>query len=236
VASVGRDVLRKIEKVANRSNRVIPDFIKKQVEQLIEMGAMEGGLDLNEFREIYDQEFGYPLEFRCYGFYSQEDFVFHGLAEVVELVLDGFCWKVVPVGFTSPDGSPGFQNILLEVRSSMRKILEENPFGMSITTLVRTHESCFGQLNLRQVLQSQTSEVALSTFAKGYEGYYGYLNLAELQCRDLVELCTSISDVCTLKLVQDGQYAIGQVSQEGRDGRARATQSLRVLQCTSREF
>ena len=287
LASVGRDVLRKIEKVANRSNRVVPDFMKKQVEQLIEMDAIEGGVDLNEFREIYDQEFGYPLEFRCYGFYSQEDFVFHGLAEVVELVLDGFCWKIVPVGFTSPDGSPAIQDIPLEVRSSMRKLLEENPFGMSVTTLIRTHESCYGQLNLRQVkckdvvelcmlmpdicvvdksdmveftilpagykvvrknvddkkiaplwvlgevknnmwkvLQSLTSDVALSTFAKGYEGYYGYLNLAELQCSDMVELCSSIPDVCTLKLGKNGEHTIGQANKEERDG-ARKSRAIK---------
>merc|ERR1719318_2280162 len=231
LATVGRDVLRRIEKVADRSNRVVPDFMKKQVEQLIEMDVMADGLDLNEFREIYDQEFGYPLEFRCYGFYSQEDFVFHGLAEVVELVLDGFCWKIVPVGFTIPDGSPAMQDIPLEIRRSMRKLLEENPFGMSVTTLIRTHESCFGQLNLRQVKCKEVVELCMlmpdiCVVDKSDMGEFTILPAAYKVVRknvhDMVELCSSIPDVCTLKLGRDGQYTIGQARQERGGGERKA--------------
>ena len=50
--------------------------MKKQVGQLVQLDMFEDGLNLQEFKEVYDQEFGYPLEYQCYGFYSLEDFVF----------------------------------------------------------------------------------------------------------------------------------------------------------------
>ena len=92
---VGRDTIRKIEKSVESNTRRVPEFMKKQVEQLMNLDMYEEGLELNEFRKVYNQEFGYPLEFECYGFYSFEDLVHHGLDGVVELQLDGFAWRLI---------------------------------------------------------------------------------------------------------------------------------------------
>eukprot|EP00092_Neocalanus_flemingeri_P047820 GFUD01054321.1.p1 GENE.GFUD01054321.1~~GFUD01054321.1.p1 ORF type:complete len:358 (-),score=78.33 GFUD01054321.1:770-1843(-) len=144
--------------------------MKKQVEQLIEMDEFNDGLDLHIFGEIYDHEFGYPLEFRCYGFYSLQDFVFQGLEGVVELELDGFNnWKIVLVDFKRSSKNPAVLEIPLLVKNNMKKLLEQNSFGISVPTMIRTYEECFGQLNYRQ-----------------------------LKCSDLVELCLLIPEVCAV--------------------------------------
>eukprot|EP00092_Neocalanus_flemingeri_P040548 GFUD01044154.1.p1 GENE.GFUD01044154.1~~GFUD01044154.1.p1 ORF type:complete len:856 (+),score=209.24 GFUD01044154.1:57-2570(+) len=269
LANVGRNTLRKIEKAAEAKNRKVPEFMKKQVEQLNAIGVFEGGLDLLEFQEVYDQEFGYPLDFRCYGFYSLEDFVFHGLQGVVELEVESFRWKIVPRGNIRCAEAPEVKEIPISVKSNFKKLLDENQFGVSVPTLVRTYEGSFGQLNVRELqckdlaelcylmpdiccvdksdagdltifpaghliekektngrtspalwvlgevksniwklLNSLPNGVTLTTFVKGYEGYYGYLNLGSLQCKDMLELCGLMPDVCSLKLAENGQYMI----------------------------
>ena len=176
LASVGRDAIRKIEKAIDVKNRVVPEFMKKQLVQLNVIDVFDGGLDLFELRQVYDQEYGYPLEFRCYGFYTLEDFVFHGLAGVVDLELNGVNWKISPSRVKNIRETPELQGITSEVRSNIKKLLEENPFGLSVTTFLRIYEGSFGQLDLRQP-----------------------------SCKDLVELCCLIPESCRVQREDDGE-------------------------------
>ena len=53
LARVGGDVIKKIGKVSGRKTRKLPQFIKKQVEQLIGIEVFETGLDLLQFQQVY---------------------------------------------------------------------------------------------------------------------------------------------------------------------------------------
>ena len=53
LARVGGDVIKKIGKVSGRKTRKLPQFIKKQVEQLIGMEVFGTGLDLLQFQQVY---------------------------------------------------------------------------------------------------------------------------------------------------------------------------------------
>jgi len=269
LASVSRDVIRKIEKTVEGKTREVPEFMKKQVGQLVQLDMFEDGLELQEFREVYDQEFGYPLEYQCYGFYSLEDFVFHGLDGVVEIELDGVNWKIGQGGSNKAFRTPQVPEVTSEVRDNVKKLLNENPFGVSTPTFIKSYEECFGKLNLRQLrckdvlelcclipdvcdvhkahggdctilpagyqieeeasdgkmhhplwvlgevknnvwkmLQSLSFGVSLPAFEKGYEGYYGTLNLEQLQCKDMMELCRCMQDVCEVKVDENGQHLV----------------------------
>jgi hypothetical protein len=98
LARFGAEVIHKIEKVSGRKSRMVPEFLKKKVEHLIELDMFEAGLFLSEFQQVYEQEFGYPLDFRSYGFFSLEDFCFYGLQGSATMSLDGFSWKLLQVG------------------------------------------------------------------------------------------------------------------------------------------
>jgi len=163
LSSIGRDQLKKIEKLVDKSNRTVPDFMKKQIQQLLDLDVVEGGegIDMDEFREIYDQEFGYPLEFHSYGFHSVEDFVHHGLAGLVDLKLEGFHWKVVAVGSSLPDSDSVIQTIGKDIKQNVKRLMEENPFGVSVMTFIRLYEELFGRLELRQSRCSKVSELCL---------------------------------------------------------------------------
>jgi len=163
LSSVGRDVLKKIEKLVDKSNRTVPDFMKKQIQQLLDLDVVEGGegIGIDEFREIYDEEFGYALEFHSYGFHSMEDFIHHGLAGMVDLKLERFSWKVVAVGCSLTTSDPVLQTIGQDIKQNVRKLMEENPFGMSVMTLVRLYEELFGRLELRQSRCSKVAELCL---------------------------------------------------------------------------
>ena len=63
--------------------------------------------------------------------------------------------------------TPQLQEITSQVRSNIEKMLEENPFGLSVPTFLRIYEGSFGQLILRQS-----------------------------SCKDLVELCCLLPDFC----------------------------------------
>ena len=181
LASVGREDKKKIEKAVNRKSRSVPVFMKKQVEQLIEVYAFEDGMDLLQFSEVYDQEFGYPLEFQCYGYYTLEDFVFHGLEGSVELELDGFSWKMVSVGYKrSGEGMvTQLEVVSNDVKNNIKKLLDENPFGISVKTFTKKYDECFGQLNTRL-----------------------------LRCKDLVELCLLIPEICVVHKSDVGDCTI----------------------------
>ena len=142
LASVSRDVIRKIEKTVEGKTRVVPEFMKKQVGQLVQLDMFEDGSNLQEFKEVYDQEFGYPLEYQCYGFYSLEDFVFHCLEGVVEIELDGFSWKIGQNAVKIAARTPQVQEITSDVKENLKKLLDENPFGVSAPTFIKTYEEC----------------------------------------------------------------------------------------------
>jgi len=163
LSSVGRDELKKIEKLVDKSNRTVPDFMKEQIQQLLDLDIVEGGegIDMDKFREIYAEEIGYPLEFHSYGFHSMEDFVHHGLAGMVDLKLEGFRWKVVAVGCGLTVSDPVIQTIGQDIKENVKSLMEENPFGMSAMTLVRLYEESFGRLELRQSRCSGVSELCL---------------------------------------------------------------------------
>merc|ERR1719233_1397327 len=187
LSSVGRDELKKIEKLVDKSNRTVPDFMKEQIQQLLDLDIVEGGegIDMDKFREIYAEEIGYPLEFHSYGFHSMEDFVHHGLAGMVDLKLEGFRWKVVAVGCGLTVSDPVIQTIGQDIKENVKSLMEENPFGMSAMTLVRLYEESFGRLELRQS-----------------------------RCSGVFELCRDIPDVCTLKLGQNREYTISKARTE----------------------
>ena len=50
--------------------------------------------------------------------------------------------------------------------------------------------------NVWKMLRSLSFGVSLPAFEKGYEGYYGTLNMEQLQCKDMMELCRGMQDVC----------------------------------------
>jgi len=282
LASVSRDVIRKIEKIVEEGkSRDVPEFMKKQVGQLVELDMFEDGLDLHDFKEVYDQEFGYPLEYQCYGFYSLEDFVFHGLDGVVQIELDGFKWKIGQSGVRNASKTPQMPEITSEIKDNVKKLLDENPFGVSTPTFIKNYEECFEKLNLRQwrckdvvelcylmpdacdvdktsggeftilpagyqieeeasdgkmrpplwvlgevknniwkMLRTLSFGVSLPAFEKGYEGYYGTLNMEQLQCKDMMDLCNCMQDVCEVKMDESGQYLVKPVKTIGHENSA----------------
>ena len=183
---VSSDTIRKIEKSIQIKARRVPEFIRKQVDQLMNLEMYEEGLELNEFREVYNQEFGYPLEFECYGFYSFEDLVYHGLDGVVELNLDGFAWKLVSTqSFQLKAKASHMQELPCEMKDNIVKLLGDNPSGLSIPTFTEIYEECYGKLNLRQ-----------------------------LRCKDGVELCLLNPGVCYLHRAGTGDYTVFPVGKE----------------------
>jgi len=166
LSRVGMDVINKIEKVSGRKTREVPEFMKKQVEQLVEMEAFEEGLFLTEFSQVYEQEFGYPLDFRSYGFFSLQDFCYNGLQGSVGLDLtgDGW-WKIHSIDNVPSSRGVGEQapivDIPEDVKNNFKTLLRQNPFGLSSTSFLRNYENYFGNLNLRQLRCSNLYEMIL---------------------------------------------------------------------------
>ena len=94
------------------------------------------------------------------------------------------------------------ESILVPLGTDGSKLTNDGMRKVPISLLVETKN------NIWRVLKSLSCDMPLETFFKGYEGYYGYLNLTNLKCKNALELCRRMPDVCTLKLNEFGQYVI----------------------------
>ena len=103
------------------------------------------------------------MEFLSYGFYSLEDFIQHGLANLVDLRLEGFNWKVVSAteGSSFAKNFEVSQTVAQDVMQNMKKLMDENPYGMSVMTLIRLYEELFGRLEIRQSRCGTVAELCM---------------------------------------------------------------------------
>ena len=58
--------------------------------------------------------------------------------------------------------------------------------------------------NIWKLLKTLPNAVSVSVFMKGYEGYYGYLNMEGIHCKDMVEMCKLMPDLCCLTWSEKG--------------------------------
>ena len=135
----------------------------KQVEQLLEMEVFEAGLFLTEFQQIYEQEFGYPLDYRSYGFFSLQDFCYHGLQGSARLELVGQTWKLCSASNLMCGKVVGVLSLQMPevVKNYVKGLVQHNPFGMSCSFFMRNYENYFGHLDVREFLCSDLYELLL---------------------------------------------------------------------------
>jgi len=191
LSRVSSDVIHKIEKVSGRKTREVPEFMKKQIEQLAEMEFFEDGLFLTDFQQVYEQEFGYPLDYKSYGFYSLQDFCYNGLegSARVNLTADGW-WKLFPNERAQQHGSRvNYQvtDIPEVIKNNVKTLILQNPFGLTC-----------------------------SSFLRNYEHYFGPLCFRQYRCSDLFELLLLIPDCCVTETDPGGQIIVFPVGTLGK--------------------
>jgi len=164
MSRVSIDEIRKIERISDRKLRAVPEFMKKQVEQLVEMEFFEEGLLLTEFQQVYEHEFGYAIDYKSYGFFSLQDFCYNGLqgSARVDLTGDGW-WKLFPLHKFQRDIIVDEKTIDIpeEVKANVKTLLQKNPFGLSYSSFLRIYENHFCQLFPRQYRCSDLYEMLL---------------------------------------------------------------------------
>jgi len=182
VARLGGDIVKKIDKMAGRRTRVVPEFVRKQLEQLLSLDMFEDGIFLSDLFHIYSEEFGYPLEFESAGYYNLEDFCFNGLDGLADVDLVRGKW--ILLSKSDPNDLPGNHRsrtveIPTEIRQNVKNLVNMNPFGLSCTL-----------------------------FLEKYESSYGRLELLELGCRSVEELVCLLPDCCQLHTVAGAEAVL----------------------------
>jgi len=179
IARLGGDIVKKIDKMAGRRTRVVPEFVRKQLEQLLSLDMFEDGIFFSNLFHIYEEEFGYSLEFKSDGFYNLEDFCFNGLDGLADIELVGGKWKLLPKSEANNIlGSPP-TDISDEIRNNIKSLIDSNPFGLSC-----------------------------KLFLEKYGSSYGRLDLLELGCRSVEELACLLPDCCQLHTVAGAETVV----------------------------
>ena len=148
-----------LEKITKTHEGALPvsDYIKRKLKELIGQKVFgEEGLGFQEFRERFLTEAGHPLDIELFGFTGVLDFITFGVPELLELELDhGGGWRIVPVGDQDPrsqhDGEG--QLVVSKLRNDLVKILEKNPYGLSVKNLLEYKRSLLGAANCEKLVE-----------------------------------------------------------------------------------
>jgi len=143
--AAGSGAVKKIERSSEEKPKKIHALLKKQITQLIQIDVFESGISIDDFLGIYEQEFGYPLDFESYGYIKAEDFIHSGLSELLELVLDGFSWKIITIGTKFDQVKSDDGDTIDILKSNMLKLWSDNPYGMTIEKLSKSFEVFSGR-------------------------------------------------------------------------------------------
>ena len=138
--------------------RKAPEYVKKLLKELVDMEEIsEEGISFDEFRDLYEQETGHSIDVTEMGFEAMDDLFLNGLSETVDLKLDGFKWKIVPLGTKNEEeevhgSGPGeVGSKLAIIRENIKNVLKSSPFGTSLDKLARSYKSQFGDVNPAKV-------------------------------------------------------------------------------------
>ena len=157
VSRVRGDDFEKITKILPGAVPV-SDYLKKKLRELIGQklfGEDEEGLSFQEFRERFLAEAGHPLDIELFGFIGMKDFITFGVPDILELQLElSGAWKIVPLGSQEPQSpQDGEGELDSQLREELVKVLERNPYGLSVKKLLEYHRSQMDPANSDKLLE-----------------------------------------------------------------------------------
>ena len=154
--------------------RKAPEFLKRVIKDFLEEDEIGAeGVTFLEIQELLMERIGENIDVQEMGYHSMEDLFLNGLADLVDMKLEGNGWRIVPLG-------------------SIQKVDRESKLAKATVGLKTL------QAKIKDVLENQNFEfgISLASLTQFYSSWFGPVNMDTVGCRDLLEVCLASPGVC----------------------------------------